>query len=988
MRKIKTAMFPQQFPTFKYYVLIAICIAVLSGFSQDEKLRNYNVKDGLPGSETYGVMQDSKGYIWVIGDMGVSRFTGYEFKNFSTNNGLPDNTLFGAWEDAKNRIWFRSFSGKLSYLLNDSIYSLPCNDTLEKLFRQTINVSIYVDKGDTIWLGLNRGFFIKINPGWTKKDVVKLPVKDGKYIFLIDKNGMIYGGNNPKKLSITAYDRTQKKLFEIDPDIANPGNEDMRFFLTRTKSGDFLGSINTTVFNFSPSKIINRLEEKHPIIYLLEDKSGSFVVCTYNGASVYEGKDHNSARSIRQLKGKVVTGTIVDNENELWFTTEGNGLFCLEHRDFKYYGQGNGLPESKISCMSTNEKYVITGHLDGSVCLFDKDSLKKMSVNTIWNSSVLQTRVNSIFNNASSTYITTVKGNYFLLGNQLKEMPLLSDNGIKKIAKSKDGGLWSLTYSRVKKFKGGNFEKVKDVLLENRIDNIFEDKEGVLWLCGKEKIYTYNGFQIKEVSSFSSSVNTRPIEVGQAPDKSLWVITRGGGVLIFKEKELIRITEKQGLAGNMCKTLFIDSNIVWVGTNAGLSKITIEKNGKYNIDNIYDRNGLLTNEVNSIIKYNNKLWVAHNAGISVFDPKNLKTNFYSMPVYILSVLINDSLTPAKNFPKLSYSQNNLTINYIGLSYKNAGHVGYKYKMSGLDSNWTYTTYTSVKFHTMPSGTYTFIVYATNNDGYWSKDPAVMSFTILPAWWQTIQFKIIVTLAWILVVLLTFKLRLSIIRKREKEKSELQGRIAQTELKALRAQMNPHFIYNAINSVQYFITNNDPESSQKYLAKFARLIRYVVDNSKPTSIPLQTEIDALILYLELEALRFEKKFEYRIEVSPDIDTYFIQIPSMLVQPYVENAIWHGLMHKEGAGKIDIKFTVESEVLRCIVQDDGIGRKRSQEIKESAGAVSKKSLGMSITKERLEIINQMNNTELSVVITDLADANDKPTGTKVELFIPFN
>jgi LytS/YehU family sensor histidine kinase len=201
-------------------------------------------------------------------------------------------------------------------------------------------------------------------------------------------------------------------------------------------------------------------------------------------------------------------------------------------------------------------------------------------------------------------------------------------------------------------------------------------------------------------------------------------------------------------------------------------------------------------------------------------------------------------------------------------------------------------------------------------------------------------------------------------------------------------MNPHFIFNSINSVQYFMTENDAKSSQKYLAKFARLIRYVVDNSKPTVVPLKIELEALQLYLELESLRFEDRFEYAIHVDSLIDLDQYQIPSMLIQPYVENSIWHGLMHKEGKGRIDVNLVLVDHVIKCTVVDNGIGRKKSQEIKNKNRNGTKRSLGLTITENRLDIINQITNLNLSVAISDITDKNGNIAGTKVELTIPIN
>jgi LytS/YehU family sensor histidine kinase len=234
----------------------------------------------------------------------------------------------------------------------------------------------------------------------------------------------------------------------------------------------------------------------------------------------------------------------------------------------------------------------------------------------------------------------------------------------------------------------------------------------------------------------------------------------------------------------------------------------------------------------------------------------------------------------------------------------------------------------------------------------------------------------------------FRIRINNVRKRDRKKALLHNRIAAIELNALRAQMNPHFVFNSINSVQYFITNNDPDSSQLYLSKFAKLIRYVVDNSKLTTISVQKEIEALKLYLDLETLRFGKHFEYHIHVDPGVDVEFTQIPSMLIQPYVENSIWHGIMHKEGTGKIEVTLKMKEHVLCCIVEDNGIGRKKSMELKQEKESTLHSSVGMSNTRERLEIINQVNKSSMSVVVSDVLDENGETCGTKVIIYIPIS
>lgn len=971
-----------------FYIIIVIIITSYPLRAQFDRLQNYNVKDGLSSSEMYGVMQDAQGYIWSIGDMGVSRFDGYNFQNFSSENGMPDNSVFGIYQDVKNRIWFRPLSGKLSYYENDKIYTLECNDTLEKIFKKIFVTSIYIDKADTIWLGSTSNFLVKIIPGWKKSSVRKIEIPDGKYFINFNKKGLVFGGNYPKRTLITEYNSVLQKINSIDPNFISNGLVNSRFFLIQLSNGHYLASLDNRMLVFQGEKIIHQRNEKSMIIYMQETKNKTIISGTFDGVFVYQNEGLAIKKTIPQLSNKIVTGLCIDKEDGLWMTTEGHGLYYIPYRNFSYYTPQNGISESKISCVGIKDSAVVIGHLDGTASLLYADSISTVSVNEQTKNYAQLGRLTSISNYGDKTIVTTMQKTFYLESNKLKIIPEFSNTIAKKIIRSKDGNIWALHYGRITKYSTKkSFRKIDSSSIKARTDNIFEDSEGKIWLSAVDGVYTYRNKVLEYLGETNKLFAIRAVDICETQNHEIWVATRGGGIIVKRGQEVIQINEEMGLAGNMCRSLFSDSNAVWVGTNKGLSKVTRDKSGKYEIENFYDKNGLLTNEVNRIIRHNNKLWLTHNNGISVFNPSNIKSNTYPPPVYILQTFVNDSLCSQQELKNLSYDKNYLTINYIGLSYKDAGHIEYKYKIVGIDSNWTHTTYTTVKYQTIPPGTYRFMVYAKNNDGYWSKTPATVSFTILHAWWQTFEFKIAVTLFWVLVILLLFKLRLDILRKREQEKAAFKNKIGETELKALRSQMNPHFIFNAINSVQYFITNNDPVSSQKYLAKFAKLIRYVVDNSKPGTIPLNTELEAINLYLELESLRFENRFIYSVIVDESVDVENTQIPSMIIQPYVENSIWHGLMHKKEKGSIEIILEKKDTVLKCIIRDNGIGREQSKVINLANNKTLKKSIGMANTKERLDIINQMNNGGVSVIVTDILDSDNKVTGTCVELNIPM-
>ena len=222
---------------------------------------------------------------------------------------------------------------------------------------------------------------------------------------------------------------------------------------------------------------------------------------------------------------------------------------------------------------------------------------------------------------------------------------------------------------------------------------------------------------------------------------------------------------------------------------------------------------------------------------------------------------------------------------------------------------------------------------------------------------------------------------------EKKKLELEMRWFDSELKALRSQMNPHFIFNCMASIQSFMTQNDPASAAKFLSKFARLIRTTLENSMQTFTLLEAELKMLEDYMELEKLRFGNKFIFSIEVDENIDPEITEVPSMLIQPYLENAIIHGIgALKDKQGQLYISLKKENNILQCAITDNGVGRKKAQEIKKQ-NEISHKSLGMSILQERLELINAKGNINVQSNIIDLQDEQGNPSGTCVELRIPL-
>ncbi|MFN2440130.1 MAG: histidine kinase [Chitinophagaceae bacterium] len=220
---------------------------------------------------------------------------------------------------------------------------------------------------------------------------------------------------------------------------------------------------------------------------------------------------------------------------------------------------------------------------------------------------------------------------------------------------------------------------------------------------------------------------------------------------------------------------------------------------------------------------------------------------------------------------------------------------------------------------------------------------------------------------------------------EKTKAEFQKQTAELEMQALRAQMNPHFIFNSLNSINRFILQNNKAQASEYLTKFSRLVRLILQNSQASLISLESELEALDLYLDLEALRFNNHFDYKIFVSKDIDIDVLKVPPLIIQPYAENAIWHGMMHKEEKGNLEIAVIQENNYLLFKITDDGIGRKQAA-VFASKSATRHKSMGLKITADRIAILQRSNGNELPVTINDLVNADGSAAGTEVILKIP--
>jgi LytS/YehU family sensor histidine kinase len=329
---------------------------------------------------------------------------------------------------------------------------------------------------------------------------------------------------------------------------------------------------------------------------------------------------------------------------------------------------------------------------------------------------------------------------------------------------------------------------------------------------------------------------------------------------------------------------------------------------------------------------------------------------------------------------LNYSQNSLGIffNAVDLSASNS-NPDYSYKLWPVETLWSIPSKTkSVSFAQLPAGKYKFIVRAKDRASGWSR-PTVFEFTITPPFWDKWWFRVIIIVMASCLIIGLFRFR---IKKIEKD-AFIENQLKELEMKALKAQMNPHFIYNALNSIQALVANDKKAEGVHYIGSFSRLLRQVLDNSENNIIGLDKELETLGLYIQLESLRLDMQLQYKKIIPENVVPEFEKIPPLILQPFVENALWHGLSRKEGEKEISISVSLEGNWLICDITDNGIGREKAQQWKNHSIAIHQ-SRGIDITRKRLIDYNE-DNLVIPVEFFDLYSDEKKPAGTRVTVRI---
>jgi ligand-binding sensor domain-containing protein len=999
MNKRETPLFRYSFKAFPYSALliwfilnIAFLLSSLSLWAQLVKpkpvLKHFIVDNGLPSNETYHIIQDSIGYLWIATANGVSRFDGSNFKNYGLEDGLVDNTIYEIFSDYKGRLWFVSSSGKLASLENGMIKPYPFNHRISDHLpgsRGPIKKSFFVDTLDNVHLSLKHFGRIKISKDGVYKESDGIH-KEGEVVVEMLSNGTVLISN---PLNAPTYDLiiiNGEKTYRFTSIELVGGNHFLHhFFFLPVKDDHYIVTQKGNLIRIINGKIIERKNLGSEIIWASIDQHNNLWVAPIEGG-VYRFSNADFINDEVQffMEGIKVTSVLEDREGGYWFSTLTHGIFYCPNISFQNFDEGTNLPNSRISSVFVNRKGVFIGYEIGVVSLISGSKITNYSLGGIKSSS-MSIRSIGIDSTSKTTWVCS---NYFIheIDNDGVNEHRYNQSyfGIypREMIPDRAGGFWIATVKGLLKFNG------KEILYDSNdasefsavIYSLFQDSHGELWLGTinglwkyKGGIYSYIGY---DNPIFSYQINS----ISATADGTILLGTRGIGLILVKEGAVHQITQSDGLASNSIKKIFVEESGIWLATNNGLSWI---KNwGKdISIQNINISHGLPTNDVNSVFVRGNQVYAATSMGLTVFDKRMVGHNMVKPKCWVINVRVNNMDTDFRsNALYLKYNQNFIIIDYVGLAFRNMGKVFYRYRLLGLDSQWVYTNSTNSIFSGLSQGEYTYEVQAQNSDGLWG-DSSKIDIKISPPFWKRFWFNGLTTILFSTLLYLVYRTRVRAIRKR----NDTINSINIYKQQSLRQQMNPHFIFNTLNSIQLYILEKDHISSHKYLAKFARLIRMTLDNSQNQSSSLQNEIEALKLYLELESLRLEGKFQYSIEIESN-ELLEKEVPSLLIQPFVENAIWHGIMLKpDQEGWVKIIVRSQNDIIKCIIEDNGVGRKVAQSIREKRSA-EHKSLGYKITAQRIELLNTLYSGQFNIIYTDLCLPNGEATGTRVELTIP--
>jgi ligand-binding sensor domain-containing protein len=961
-----------------HFIISWNLICCLPLYAQEYSYVNYNTREGLAGSVVYAIAQDHDGFMWFATETGLSRFDGTRFKNFTNADGLPDIAIIKLFVDSKNRVWIAPFKNALCYYWRGRIYNARNDSLVSKLkFRGEVQAIAEDAQGNLAFME-HESITVVRNDG----KIYSIREINGENIFAGFWLGALptgsFGFNVTLGNSFCEYELVGERIHKINCQQGMKGTD---LFQLRYKSPDFRIYRNQMSLKFfwpqKEEELVIPMPDRFTTYYRLNDS-----IMILNGARV---EMYNLARKKTErtlLTGTVTNSTFVDRENNFWFATDGEGVYRLPSLDYR--------------------NYVL------------KEDQKPLAVHSLLKSG------DTLYAGSAGTTIWTINTKtHSISGNKIHHSAMTGR--VTTLHKLDDGGLLAGTDHKIFKVYGSRIIDPPDIYIAIKStylsgDTIiigqsasalalstktFEITDSI-WLGRTTAIYkqhkqifvgTLNGLYILDslkkpffAGEIHDALKSRIAALAEDRQGNIWIATNGSGLVGYRDGRVFAwITQDSGLSSNVCHTLYARAADLWVGTDLGLNKVARGKNG-YDILKYTVSDGLLSNIINAIWVDGTIVYAATPGGITWFDESKVNTNS------MCDLKITSVQSPVKRWPydtsgfSLPYGDRDIRIEFVGISFKSAGAITYRYRLHGLNEQWQQTHDNFLNYAALPSGAYELELQATNKFGVASKI-VKLAFVIEKPFWEKTWFRLSILLLLGAAIWKFVHYRIQTERKKEAQRAATNHKMAELEQMALKAQMNPHFIFNSLHSIQQYVMDKDIRGANKFISDFARLIRLTLNISMQPKISLPDEINYLSTYLELEKTRLESKFDYVVEVAEGIDADSCYIPAMILQPHVENSIRHGVNNRhDKQGRIKVSFHIEKDYLVCSVEDNGIGRSATIAMKGEYQQVHQ-SKGMLLTQNRIDLLNTNYEMPITSQIEDVQTVGEI-AGTKVTIRFPLS
>lgn len=956
---------------------------------QHYRLERFNARNGLLSDKTESVFQDKNGYIWIGTENGINRYDGYSFQSFLFAGDKNLGTIVSFVQDFRNTVWAAGSNG-LFYFWDGSFHPFA-NGHLPS----PINV-LRVDKNGDLWAGSVGGLFklprkvieSRISPtldeltGYSvlSDNVFALNVENPHEILLGSENGLEIMTSNERRCVWKQEGRYKvSEIVRLDSAIlwTRAGN------IPLIRKGNKISEYPTT--DVMAKAIWN---------------DGFCYLASTLGLERFQSREPERLIDFDVL---YVTGLIIDREGNIWISTWEGLLKCREI-PFKHYPPLGIDINDSYSMLRTRKGQLLIGSNHGMI--FSRDGERSKTVfgkgviapnaelfdiledhhDRIWIATGYQGI--SVIDGPTIYRITTANG--------------LANNSVLFLHMSKSGTIWAGTENGLTEFSSfalTDQPRTYPFSLSGDICNLYTCFEmgGVAWLGGGKGLFRIDDGKLKKDSIRGLVQHEFEIRAAVIRDDEVWLATQGLGLLqciVSNNKiELVKQwTVKDGLPSDVLLHIEPDDGgNIWISHYQGITRLQPESSGLISFTTEDGTSPQTYSDQKFFRDSDGTFWVYNTAGMYSFSPHHIKTNQARPLVTINGVVIRSSEYEVRMEPRhesdrrpaFSHKENSLRIHYHGTSLTNTEKNRYRYKLQGFNDVWHTTTSREVEFNKLSHGDYTFMVYASNNDGVWSVNPAEFTFSIEPPFWMTPTFYVLSASALVAVIVLVMQTRERRIKLMEAEKQRIAIMMAEYENKALRAQMNPHFIFNSLNAIQSCILMERTDAAFEYLNRFSRLLRLILSYSEKNLVPLNDEMKLIDLYVSLESLRFNDSFYYEVKVDPHLDAEEVMFPTMLTQPFIENAIWHGLLHKQGDKRLDIRFYIEAGELCCTVRDNGIGRTRASEIAATQFRTpDHESQGVNLTVKRATLLQALD-IDVAINVEDIRGLEGEPAGTMVTI-----